>query len=221
MTHRTRIKICGLTTPADAAAAAACGADAVGLVFYPQSPRAVDPQTAAAVVAALPPFVAAVGLFVDPQAPWVEAVLATVPLAVLQFHGHESPGLCRRFALPYIKAVPMGDGGEAPAAFAARYPDAQGLLLDSHGASGVGGTGKTFDWHRVTAFEKPVILAGGLHPANVTAALSQVRPFAVDVSSGVERARGRKDPARMAAFVAAVRRFDDRAQSPAPGEVVP
>ncbi len=190
----------------DALCAARAGADAIGLVFHAPSPRAVTPTQAAAIARALPPFVTAVALFVDPAPEAVESVLAEVPVGMLQFHGDEPPALCRRFGLPYLKAVPMGAGVD-PAAWAARYPDAAGLLLDSHGGGRSGGTGEAFDWGRIPAgLDRPVVLAGGLAPENVAEAVRRVRPWAVDVSSGVEARKGIKDPARIEAFMREVRR---------------
>jgi len=215
---RTRIKICGLTTVAQAAHAAALGVDAIGLVFYPPSPRHVELETAADIAAALPAFVTAVGLFMNPDANTVRQTLAAVPLEVLQFHGEESADFCRQFARPYLKSVPMGgsvsNGGVNPAAYAAQYPDARGVLLDSNAVGQAGGSGHTFDWGKIpTDLPQPLILAGGLNPDNVTAAVQQVRPYAVDVSSGVEtsgvkHAKGIKDLVRMTAFVNAVRAAD-------------
>lgn len=205
----TRVKICGVTRPEDARAAARLGADAVGLVFYPPSPRALDIETARAVAAALPPFVTPVALFLDPTPDEVRAVLDAVPVELLQFHGTEPAELCRAFGRPYIKAVAMTGGGGDIATGAARYPDARGLLVDSHAAGSPGGTGTTFAWERLPAERAlPVILAGGLVAANVAAAVAAVRPEAVDVSSGVERSPGVKDAARMREFIEEVRRGD-------------
>ena len=190
----------------DALCAARHGADAVGLVFHPASRRAVGAEAAAEIARALPPFVTAVALFVDPEPEAVEAVLARVPVGLLQFHGGEPPELCRRFGLPYLKAVPMGAGAD-PREYARRYPDAAGLLLDSHGGGRTGGSGEAFDWGRVPGdLGRPVVLAGGLHAGNVAEAVRRVRPWAVDVSSGVESAPGVKDPARIEAFMQEVRR---------------
>ncbi|MHB1607215.1 MAG: phosphoribosylanthranilate isomerase [Acidiferrobacter thiooxydans] len=196
----TRVKICGITRPLDAAAAAAAGADAIGLVFYGPSPRHVTLDAARAIVAALPPFVTCVGLFVDAAPEEIEAVLRDVALDVLQFHGRETPEECRRYGRPYLKAIAMAEGVDVRAA-EARYASAQGLLLDTHQKGRPGGTGQVFDWGRIPAgLGKPVILAGGLSPANVAAAIDQVRPYAVDVSGGVESAPGIKDERRMREF---------------------
>jgi len=209
--RRTRVKICGITRPDDGLAAVRLGADAIGLVFYPPSSRHVDMATAQRIVAALPPFVTVVGLFVDADAASVRDVLRQVPLQLLQFHGSEEPDYCASFALPFIKAVPMGAGADV-ARYANRF-DAAALLLDSHGDQRSGGSGHTFDWARVPArVSKPIILAGGLKPDNVTTAIKQIRPFAVDVSSGVETAKGVKDSELMRAFMQGVDNGDSGAE---------
>ncbi len=196
----TRVKICGITRPSDAQAAAAAGADAIGLVFYRPSPRHVDIEAARAILAVLPPFVTRVGLFVDAAPEEIEAVLAGVALDVLQFHGRETPEECRRYGRPYLKAIAMTEGVDVRAA-ESRYASAQGLLLDTHQKGRPGGTGQVFDWGRIPGgLCKPVILAGGLSPANVAAAINEVRPYGVDVSGGVESAPGIKDERRMREF---------------------
>lgn len=200
---QTRIKICGITNEGDALAAVAAGADAIGLVFYPPSPRAVSVSEAVRILSVLPPFVSSVGLFLDPEAAAVEEVLEAVPLSMLQFHGRETAAFCHGFKRPYLKA--LGLAGNQPLN-ADDYRDAAALLFDSHAPGEAGGTGKTFDWQRLPKSERPVILAGGLTPENVGAAIRQVRPYAVDVSSGVELSPGRKDPALMKAFVEEVQR---------------
>jgi phosphoribosylanthranilate isomerase len=198
---RVRVKICGITRPGDARAAAAAGADAIGLVFYPPSPRALDAEAAAAVCRALPPFVCRVGLFVDADPAAIRAVLNSVHLDMLQFHGNEAPADCERHGLPYLKAVKMSDDVDLRAA-ARRYASAAALLLDSHVTGLAGGTGRTFQWERIPAdLPVPVVLAGGLNQDNVIDAITQVRPYAVDVSGGVESAPGIKDPALIEAFV--------------------
>ena len=201
---RVRIKICGITRVDDALAAARLGVDAIGLVFYTGSPRAVTPAQAAAIVHALPPLVTTVGLFVDADEAEVRAVLQQVPIDLLQFHGQEVPGYCDGFSRPYIKVLRMQAGLDV-AAEADRYPHARGLLLDTYQADVAGGTGQVFDWSTVpSGLKKPIILAGGLTADNVAAAITAVKPWAVDVSGGVESAPGIKDSDRMAEFVKAV-----------------
>jgi phosphoribosylanthranilate isomerase len=221
--ERTRVKICGITRVADAEAAAAVGADAIGLVFWPGTPRVVTHAQARAIVAALPPFVSVVGLFVDPEPDAVRAALAAVPLDVLQFHGSEPAALCRMFGRRYVKAIPVKDGVDLLESLSP-YGDAAGLLFDAFREGDLpGGTGRAFDWGRLTAevrarLHRPLILSGGLTADNVARAIRDVRPWAVDVSSGVEERgadgaprRGIKDPARIAAFVQGVRSADGRA----------
>lgn len=203
--ERTRIKICGLREPAHARLAAEAGADAIGLVFYPPSPRHVTVEAAAAVAAALPPFVAAVGLFVNETAAAIEEVLRRVPLDLLQFQGDEPPEFCERFGRPYVRAVRMGQGTDL-LEYARRFPRARALLLDAHVPGEPGGTGRTFDWAGIPrALPIPLILSGGLTPENVGRAVREVRPWAVDVSSGVETGRGSKDPQKIVAFIRSVR----------------
>ena len=197
---RTRVKICGITRPEDAVIAAELGADAIGLVFHPPSPRCVDADTARQIIAALPPFITTVALFRNDESATVRRILRQIPLQLLQFHGDEDPEYCAAFGLPYLKAVPMGANAD-PRAYEQQFADAAGLLLDSHGGTQMGGSGHGFDWTKIpTERRKPLILAGGLHPGNVTAAIRQVQPYAVDVSSGVETAKGIKDAERMRAF---------------------
>jgi len=179
--------------------AARQGADAIGLVFYPRSPRAVNRQQARAIVEALPPFVNVVALFVDPEEADVRGTLNDLPVDTLQFHGNESPGFCMQFGLPYLKAIPMAEPGSAQPLMA-EHSHAQGFLLDSHGLGAVGGTGRTFDWQKAPVGDR-LILAGGLHAGNVGEAIRTVRPYAVDVSSGVEAASGVKDAKKTAAFI--------------------
>ncbi len=204
----TRIKICGITRSEDAFAAAEAGADAIGLVFYPPSPRNVDVARARDIVRALPAFVTTVGLFVDPSDELVRRTLDIVPLDLLQFHGAESPELCERFGRPYLKAIrvrPEVDLLEC----ARRYEGARALLLDAYVDGTHGGTGTRFDWGLVPSrLSRPVVLSGGLDPGNVAEAVRRVRPWAVDVSSGVERAKGIKDPVRIREFIAGVRDAD-------------
>lgn len=200
----TRIKICGLTRPQDVRAAVDAGADAIGFVFYPPSPRAVSIEQAAELVALLPPFVTSVGLFVNPAPDEVEAVLSRLPLQLLQFHGDESDVDCARFGRPWIKAARMRPGVDL-LEFAALHPRACGILVDAF-VEGYGGGGKTFDWSLIPkGFSRPLVLSGGLDADNVVEAVRRIRPWAVDVSSGVESAKGIKDADRIAAFIAGVR----------------
>jgi phosphoribosylanthranilate isomerase len=202
---RTRIKICGITRAEDARIAVDLGVDAIGLVFYAPSPRNLSLAQARAIIAAVPPFVTTVGLFVDPAPDEVESVLSRCPLGVLQFHGDESPEFCRRFRLPYLKAARVRADADL-VQYLAPYNDAQGWLLDAYHDRLYGGTGETFDWKLIPRnLARPLILSGGLTPENVCAAVRQVRPWAVDVSSGVELAKGVKDAAKIAAFIAGVR----------------
>jgi phosphoribosylanthranilate isomerase len=204
----TAVKICGITRVQDALAAARAGAHAIGLVFYAPSPRYVTPEKAAEIMSALPPFITAVGLFVDAPAEEVRAVLAKAPLQLLQFHGAEMPDFCRRFALPYVKTVRMKPGVNL-LQYARDYRDARALLLDSHVEGLHGGSGAVFDWSLIPrGLPLPVILSGGLTVKNVTQAVRRVRPSAVDVSSGVESAKGVKDARRIAAFIKGVRDAD-------------
>lgn len=201
---RPRIKICGLTCIDDALAAVDAGADAIGLVFYEPSSRSVSPDKAGEIIQALPPFVTTVGLFVNPEAEDVVACLEQAPLDLLQFHGEEPDSFCRQFQRPWIKAVRMKDDVRLDQ-LSALWPNARGFLLDAYRPGIPGGTGETFDWARVPDHTRyPVILAGGLTPENVGAAVSQTQPFAVDVSGGVESAPGRKSTVKMSAFIKAV-----------------
>lgn len=200
-----RVKICGLTRVADVEAAVRAGADALGFVFTPRSKRFLQTDTAVALVKAVPAFVTRVGLFLDQDAGEVASVVKRVPLSLLQFHGTESGRYCRQFGLPYIKAVSMGSEWDS-AAVDDEYADAAGVLLDSHEPGGVGGTGHSFDWHSVPDLRLPLILAGGLNPANVGRAVTAVRPWAVDVSSGVEDAPGVKNEQKIIEFIKEARR---------------
>jgi phosphoribosylanthranilate isomerase len=205
---RTRIKICGITSVADALRCAEAGADAVGLVFFPPSPRNVTLSRAVEIARALPPFVSAVALFVNPQPEQVESVLAACPVGALQFHGEESPQFCARFGRPYLKALRVRAGVDLLESLQP-YGAASGWLLDAFREGEYGGTGTAFDWDLIPAgLTRPVVLSGGLDPENVSEAVRRVRPWAVDVSSGVEAAKGIKDPARVAAFIAGVRNAD-------------
>lgn len=205
---RTRIKFCGMTRAEDVAAAVALGVDAIGLILVPGSPRALSLSQAVALRATLPPFVASVALSLDAEPADVQRSAATLRPTLWQFHGSEAPDDCDRLGLPYLKAVPMARPDEA-AAFAARYRGASGFVLDSHVAGGQGGSGQRFDWSRIpVGLGRPLVLAGGLAPDNVFDAVCAVRPYAVDVSSGIESAPGVKDAERMRAFVAQVQRAD-------------
>lgn len=205
---RTRIKICGITRVEDARAAAELGADAIGLVFYAASARAVSIETARRIAAAAPPFVACVGVFLKAEAAFVQSVLAGVRIDLLQFHGEESLEVCESFKRPFIKAIAMGADTNV-AEYIARYPSASGFLLDSHLPGQAGGRGSVLDWARVpTGQERPLILAGGLSVDNVARAVRSTRPYGVDVSSGVESGNGIKDAARMKAFIQEVKRVD-------------
>lgn len=201
----TRIKICGITRIEDALAAARLGADAIGLVFWPQSARSITPAKAREIVAALPPFISTVGVYVDPETEWVEETASVAGLNLLQFHGDESPEFCSQFSLPYIKAVRVRAGVDL-LQYATRYSSARGLLLDTYVEGTPGGTGDAFNWSLIPQrLPLPLILSGGLHPDNVTTAIKQVQPWAVDVSSGVEAAKGIKDAEKIAAFMQGVR----------------
>lgn len=205
----TRVKICGITRPEDGLAAANVGAHAIGLVFHPASPRHVSVAQAQAIVAALPPLVSVVGLFVDAGEEQIGNVLRHVPLDLIQFHGAEPAAACRRHGRRYLKALHVRDGVDLSAQ-AVGYHDAAGLLLDAFVPGTPGGSGRTFDWSAVpAALPRPLLLAGGLDAGNVAAAIRRLRPWAVDVSSGVESAPGIKDAARMGAFMQAVRQVDD------------
>lgn len=198
---RTRVKICGFTRTDDALAAANLGVDAIGLVFYTPSPRNIEVAQAREIVRHLPAFVSVVGLFVDAEPAWIAEVLTQVRIDCLQFHGEEAPGDCRIYAKPYIKAVRMRPDADL-AGLEARYADAAGLLLDAYDPGIQGGTGSSFDWDLIPGQRKlPLILAGGLSPKNAALAVQQVRPYALDVSSGVEVCKGVKDAEKMAAFI--------------------
>jgi phosphoribosylanthranilate isomerase len=204
----TAVKICGITRVEDALAAAQAGAHAIGLIFYPGSPRLVSLVVARRVVDALPAFVTPVALFVDAQSMDVERVIREVRPQLLQFHGDEPPKFCERFDFPYIKAAKVRQGVDL-LQYARRYQTAKGLLLDAFVDGSHGGTGSTFDWALIPdQLPLPLILAGGLHPENVADAILRVRPWAVDVSSGVEAAKGIKDAAKIAAFIRGVRNAD-------------
>lgn len=200
-----RVKICGITRVEDALAAACLGAHAIGLVFYAGSPRAVAPAQARRIIDALPPFVVPVGLFVNADAQTVRDTLAVAPVQLLQFHGDETPGYCSSFGLPYLRAVRVRPGVDL-LQYAQEFHAAKGLLLDAYVDGARGGTGTTFDWSLIPReMPVPVVLSGGLDSGNVEQAVRSVRPWAVDVSSGVESAKGIKDAAKIEAFMTGVR----------------
>ena len=200
----TRIKICGLTRAEDMQVAIEAGADALGLVFYPPSPRFVDPEQAVRLAGMAPPFVSVVGLFVNAEARQVSELLAAMPIHLLQFHGDEDEAYCRQFGRPYIKAARMRPGLDL-LQYAASFPSAQAILVDAF-VEGYGGGGKSFDWNLIpNSMSKPLVLSGGLDADNVGEAIRRVRPAAVDVSSGVEAAKGIKDADKIRSFIAAAR----------------
>jgi phosphoribosylanthranilate isomerase len=201
---RTRVKICGITRVEDAVSAFNAGADAIGLVFYAQSPRFVSIQQAQKIVAAIPPFVSVVGLFVNAPKAEIEAVLSKVRLDILQFHGDEIVTECEQINLPYYKAIRVKADTNL-LQYEAEFSSAKALLLDAHSDVAFGGTGQTFDWNLIPKnMTKPLILAGGLTVENVGKAIKQVKPYAVDVSGGVEITKGIKDVAKIAAFMQGV-----------------
>ncbi len=211
--NMTRVKICGLTRGGDVNAAVSAGADAIGFVFAAGSKRLLEPARAAQLVGLVPAFVARVGLFLDQDAEEVARVLDQVPLTLLQFHGTEDGAYCRQFGLPYIKAVSVGSGHASEPDTAqlmerneAEFSDAAALLLDSHEPGGLGGTGQVFDWTRIGRSRLPLILAGGLTVENVSDAVRRVKPWAVDVSSGVEDAPGIKNADAMQRFIKEAKR---------------
>lgn len=206
---RTRVKICGITRPEDALAAISAGADAIGLVFYAPSPRAVNIEQAREIIDVLPPFVTVVGLFVDAPHAQIEQTISSVRIDLLQFHGNESPSACKHYKKPFLKAVRVKPDTNL-LQYCLDYNDAQALLLDAYSEAAMGGTGQTFDWKLIPRdLPKPVVLAGGLNADNVGEAVRQVHPYAVDVSGGVELSKGIKDAAKMAAFMQAVGQVKD------------
>ncbi len=201
MNTRTRVKYCGITNVDNAVFAAKLAVDAIGLVFYSKSPRCVSLEQAATILSVLPPFVSVVGLFVNPTSEAVERVLSQIPLNLLQFHGDEPAEFCNRFSLPYIKAIRMAPNVDVLTEIE-RYNTASGILLDSYHDKYAGGTGETFDWSRVPdSSVMPIILAGGLNVNNVADAMLKTRPYAVDVSSGIEVSKGVKDNTKMQQFM--------------------
>jgi phosphoribosylanthranilate isomerase len=212
MSTRTRIKICGVSRPEDVDAAVDAGADAVGFVFHPGSPRFLSTDAARILAAALPPYVTPVGLFVNAEPATIAAVVAAIPTLVLQFHGDETLEACAAAGRPYLRAARMAPGFDL-LDFARRFSGAQGLLLDTH-VEAFGGSGKVFDWSLVPrAVPHRLVLSGGLHAGNVGSGIRELRPWAVDVSSGVESARGVKDAAAIHAFCDAVREADLRIEA--------
>jgi len=205
---RTRVKICGVTRPEDGIEAVRLGADAIGLVFYAQSPRVVDLDQARKIRELLPPFVTVVGLFVNAEQDEIRSIMNHVPLDVIQFHGDEAPEECNIYGRPFIKVIKMEPGIDV-AGVVSRHPQAAGFLLDAYHPDVAGGSGQVFDWSGIPGnLPKPIILAGGLNPDNITEAVQRVRPYAVDVSSGVELSKGIKDSAKMAAFIRGARSVD-------------
>jgi phosphoribosylanthranilate isomerase len=202
----TRVKICGITRVQDALCAAEHGADAIGLVFYARSPRHLSIEQAAAICAELPAFVTTVALFKDADADVVHRALDTLPLDLLQFHGSEEEVFCTQFSRPYIKALAMQQSAAQVMTQAEQYASARGLLLDSHAPGEAGGSGEVFDWNTIPSLARPLILAGGLSVDNVAEAIHTVKPYAVDISSGVESEPGIKDAALIEAFMKAVRK---------------
>ena len=202
---RTRIKICGIKHKDDALKAVECGTDAIGLIFVEKSPRFVSFTEARIIAESLPPFVTVVGLFMDAPAAKVREALKVIPINLLQFHGNESAAFCDQFGVPYIKVLKMRENVNV-VAFTQEYPNAAGILLDTHSKAG-GGSGQTFDWSLVPQeVSVPIILAGGLNPENVATAIEQVRPYAVDVSSGVESGKAIKDHQKIEQFIKEVQR---------------
>ena len=207
---RIRVKICGITSSKDAHHVSQAGADAIGLVFYDKSPRNVSIEQASTICKSLEPFITSVGLFMDANKEFVDSVLASVPLDLLQFHGSETPEFCASFNRPYIKAVGMKDRALTDfAEYADQYGDAKGFLVDSHSAGKAGGTGETFNWNDVPQnYHKPIILAGGLNPNNIADAIEQVDVYGLDLSSGVESAPGVKDKQMINQLMDEVRRAE-------------
>ena len=204
---RTRIKFCGITRAEDAAVAVSLGVDALGFVLVPASPRNIAPDAAAAIRRTLPPLVSTVALIRNAEGAFVREALQVLKPTYVQFHGDEDVAFCESFGIPYFKAVAMADPQDLPK-LARTFASATALLLDGHAAKRMGGSGLTFDWSRVQPIDQPIILAGGLKPGNVADGIAQARPYAVDVSSGIESSPGIKDSEKMRAFALAVRRAD-------------
>ena len=208
---RTRVKICGITKLSDALSISDQGADSIGLVFHPKSPRFIGLDAAREICDAMPPFVTITALFMDENVEWITEVLSTINPDCLQFHGAETEPDCARWNQPYIKSISMGSAVDVKA-YAKQYLSAQGFLFDSNAAGRQGGSGDTFDWSKIPlSFDRPLVLAGGLNPVNVADAVSQVRPWGVDVSSGVEISKGVKDLNLINQFFQEVRRGDANA----------
>jgi phosphoribosylanthranilate isomerase len=205
---RTRIKFCGLTRPGDVRLAVELGVDALGFVFASASPRRLGPEQLEGLRQAVPPLVSVVALFMDNPGSEVAAAIKALHPTLLQFHGAENEAFCRSFGLPFIKTVAMGQGADDAALARKRYPSASAFLLDGHGPGQPGGRGERFDWTTIPPLGRPVFLAGGLTPVNVGQAIRAARPYAVDVSSGIESAPGLKDGEKMQQFVDEVRRAD-------------
>ena len=206
--NRTRVKFCGLTRAGDVRLACELGVDAIGFVLAPNSPRRLAPADLPGLRAAVSPLVDVVALFMDPPAAEVLDAIRRLRPTVLQFHGSEEDSFCRSFGLPFLKSLPMAGGPEEALSVSRRYPSALAFLLDGHGPGEAGGSGRSFDWSAVPRPARPLFLAGGLRPGNVGEAIRAVRPYAVDVSSGIESAPGQKDGERMRQFLEEVRRVD-------------
>lgn len=202
-----RVKVCGITRSEDAIAAVQCGVDAIGFVFWPHSARYIDPESARRIAEVIPPFICTVGVYVDPDAAWVEETARAAKLNLLQFHGDESPEFCNQFSQPYIKAIRVKPDTDL-LQYAQRYGAAKGLLLDTYAADMPGGTGHAFDWQLIPQqLSLPLILSGGLNPDNVARAIKQTQPWAIDVSSGVEASKGIKDEKKIIAFMQGVKQL--------------
>ncbi len=208
MSQRTRIKICGITRIQDAIYVADKGVDSIGLIFHQPSPRVIDLEQALEIRRALPPFVTVTAVFLDESEDWIAEVVHGLRPDCLQFHGNETPAICETWAIPYIKAIPMGSIAD-PSAYAREHGGAQGFLLDSNAAGRRGGSGDTFDWSKIpSAFEHPLVLAGGIEPSNVADAIARVKPWGVDVVSGVEESWGIKNTEMIDQFFREVERGD-------------
>ena len=205
---RTRVKFCGLTRAGDVRLACELGVDALGFVLAARSPRRLSAAELPGLRAAVSPLVDVVALFMDPHASEVLDAIRRLRPTLLQFHGNEEDSFCRSFGLPFLKSLPMANGPEEAMALSRRYPSALAFLLDGHAPGEAGGTGRSFDWASAPRASRPLFLAGGLHPGNVADAIRTVRPYAVDVSSGIESSPGRKDGERMRQFLEEVRRVD-------------